>query len=301
MRFSARCLGLILLILLPQLLVALPAPAPQEDSSSPSSTTSKPKRTTTTTEKSTDDDYVDAEVKKSGTKSKPVKKPIDEDEDSSSEEHFDIGEAFEDILEGAFGVFRHTLKTAGEVAHNLSIPEHVDGAIKTGLNITHKLVKLGEQAIENPEKVMKEKRNFLQALAKTMEETRPLIHAGADELGKHVNLGAAFAKAYGETWFNQADAFFKIFDNRLKCNNECKKMEEGSEERKTCEDKFCKEVPVERRKNDDDDDDDDATPVTRKKENLTKKKKEDPVEDSYDANVEEEEEKAKKNELPSDN
>ena len=39
-----------------------------------------------------------------------------------------------------------------------SIPEHVDGAIKTGLNITQKLVKLGEQAIENPEKIMKEKK-----------------------------------------------------------------------------------------------------------------------------------------------
>ena len=48
-----------------------------------------------------------------------VKKPTKEEDGSSSEEHFDIGEAFEDIVEGAFGIFRQTLKTAGEVAHNL--------------------------------------------------------------------------------------------------------------------------------------------------------------------------------------
>ena len=93
----------------------------------------------------------------------------------------------------------------------------------------------------------------------------------------------------------------QIFDNRLKCNNECKKMEDGSEEKKTCEEKFCKEVPVERRKEDADDDDDDA-PVTRKKENLTKKKKDETVEDSFEAFMEEEEEKAKvkANELATD-
>ena len=93
----------------------------------------------------------------------------------------------------------------------------------------------------------------------------------------------------------------QIFDNRLKCNNECKKMEDGSEEKKTCEEKFCKEVPVERRKEDADDDDDDA-PVTRKKENLTKKKKDETAEDSFEAFMEEEEEKAKvkANELATD-
>ena len=48
-----------------------------------------------------------------------VKKPNKEEDGSSSEEHFDIGEAFEDIVEGAFGIFRQTLRPAGEVAHNL--------------------------------------------------------------------------------------------------------------------------------------------------------------------------------------
>jgi hypothetical protein len=38
-----------------------------------------------------------------------------------------------------------------------SLPEKVEGAVKTGLNITHKLVKMGEKALENPEEVIKEK------------------------------------------------------------------------------------------------------------------------------------------------
>ena len=44
----------------------------------------------------------------------PVKKPNDE-----SEENFDVGDAIGGILDGAFGIFHHTVKTAAEVAKNM--------------------------------------------------------------------------------------------------------------------------------------------------------------------------------------
>ena len=66
--------------------------------------------------------------------------------------------------------------------------------------------------------------------------------------------------------------FFQVFENRLKCNSQCKKMDEGSEERRTCENKFCKEIEVRNRENGDDDDDSGETKgvSTRSGTNATK-------------------------------
>ena len=38
-----------------------------------------------------------------------------------------------------------------------SLPEKVEDAVKVGLNVTQKLVKLGGQALENPDEIIKEK------------------------------------------------------------------------------------------------------------------------------------------------
>jgi hypothetical protein len=39
--------------------------------------------------------------------------------DASSEEEFDVGEALGGIMDGAFGLLRHSVKTVSEVVHNM--------------------------------------------------------------------------------------------------------------------------------------------------------------------------------------
>jgi hypothetical protein len=39
-----------------------------------------------------------------------------------------------------------------------SLPEKVEDAVKVGLNVTQKLVKIGGDALENPEELLKEKK-----------------------------------------------------------------------------------------------------------------------------------------------
>ena len=89
--------------------------------------------------------------------------------------------------------------------------------------------------------------------------------------------------------------YFQVFDNRLQCNTQCKRKKEGSDEKRECEEKFCKDVDYEKKDKDDNEDDSTKTEI-KKKENLKQKKK-DEAEDSFEAEIEKEEEIEKEIEL----
>ena len=83
--------------------------------------------------------------------------------------------------------------------------------------------------------------------------------------------------------------FFQIFDDRLRCNTQCKRKKDA-EEKQICEEKYCKEIEKE-----EDDDESVISSKEKKKENLTKKKdKEEKETESEEENEEKEEKETKK-------
>ena len=75
---------------------------------------------------------------------------------------------------------------------------------------------------------------------------------------------------------------FQIFDDRLRCNTQCKRKKDA-EERQICEEKYCKEI---------EEDDNDSVIITKgqKKDNLKKNK------DEEEKEIEEESEETKEKE-----
>jgi len=62
---------------------------------------------------------------------------------------------------------------------------------------------------------------------------------GLGEVGQHAELGTSFAMSYAGAMFKQIEGFLKVFDQRFQCNSVCKKKD-TNEERKACEEQFCK-------------------------------------------------------------
>jgi len=186
-------------------------------------------------EENTDTQEVEKEVKKE------VKKDKEKDATKDkTEEDDDIGEAVLDIFGGVLNLVSGALDAAEEIAGNEDVQESVSNIVDVGLKSGTQAALAGAQVAEAAPSHFEEKGNFAAGLTKTVEETGGLLTGSIDELEQGAKLFSVFAQAYTDITLKRIENFSKTFNKRFKCNTECRKLEDGTDERVQCEKEFCK-------------------------------------------------------------
>jgi len=172
----------------------------------------------------------DKEVKK-GKKKENTKNKNKEDDD--------IGEAVLDIFGGVLNLVSGALDAAEEIAGNEEVQESVSNIVDVGLKSGTAAAITGAQVAEAAPSHFEEKGNFAAGLTKTVEETGGLLTGSIDELEQGAKLFSVFAQAYTDITLKRIENFSKTFNKRFKCNTECRKLEDGTDEKVQCEKEFC--------------------------------------------------------------
>merc|ERR1712025_1302343 len=124
-----------------------------------------------------------------------------------------IGDIFGDILGGVGALLTEGIKIVTDVTDgSKNATEVVGDALKVGTDATQEVAKIGVKAL------------------------------GAAPSILQLKVASAFAKTYGEVAVEGLTKFIEDFGRRLRCNTECKRHKEGSEERQQCETENCIEL-----------------------------------------------------------
>jgi len=165
---------------------------------------------------------------------KKVTKTKDGKEDSD-----DLGNAVADIFCGVLGLLNGALDTAEEIAGNEEVQESISNLVDVGLKSGPQAAVTGAQVAQAAPMHFEEKGNFAAGLTKTVEETGGLLTGSIDELEQGAKLFSVFAQAYTDITLKRIENFSKTFNKRFKCNTECRKLEDGTDEKKQCEKDYC--------------------------------------------------------------
>jgi len=163
-----------------------------------------------------------------------------ENTENKNEEDDDIGEAVLDIFGGVLNLVSGALDAAEEIAGNEEVQESVSNIVDVGLKSGTQAAVAGAQVAEAAPSHFEDKGNFAAGLTKTVEETGGLLTGSIDELEQGAKLFSVFAQAYTDITLKRIENFSKTFNKRFKCNTECRKLEDGTDERVQCEKEFCK-------------------------------------------------------------
>jgi len=189
-----------------------------------------PQTSSTEDSKDTKDVNNEKEVKKDAKKEATKNK---------NEEDDDIGEAVLDIFGGVLNLVSGALDAAEEIAGNEEVQESVSNIVDVGLKSGTQAAVVGAQVAQEAPTHFEEKGNFAAGLTKTVEETGGLLTGSIDELEQGAKLFSVFAQAYTDITLKRIENFSKTFNKRFKCNTECRKLEDGTDEKVQCEKDFC--------------------------------------------------------------
>lgn len=155
------------------------------------------------------------------------------------EDNNDIGQTVSDIFGGVLNLVSGALDTAEELAGNQEIQNSLSSILDAGVKTAAQAAVTGAQVAQTAPAHFEEKGHFISGLTKTVEETGGFLGGSLEELEQGAKLLSVFAQAYGDITLKRIENFSEIFNKRFKCNTDCKKLEDGSAEKKECENKFC--------------------------------------------------------------
>jgi len=154
-----------------------------------------------------------------------------------------IGDIFGDILGGVGALLTEGIKIVTDVTDgSKNATEVVGDALKVGTDATQEVAKIGVKALGAAPSILQQKVAFAQGFAKTVQESSGQVKQSVDGLNQQLKVASAFAKTYGEVAVEGLTKFLEDFGRRLRCNTECKRHKEGSEERQQCETENCIEL-----------------------------------------------------------
>jgi len=177
-------------------------------------------------------DTRDIDLKKDN-KKKATKTKDDKDDNE------ELGNAVADIFGGVLSLLNGVLDTAEEIAGNEEVQESVSNLVDVGLKSGAQAAVTGVQVAQAAPPHFEEKGNFAAGLTKTVEETGGLLTGSIDELEQGAKLFSVFAQAYTDITLKRIENFSKTFNKRFKCNTECRKLEDGTDEKVQCEKDYC--------------------------------------------------------------
>jgi len=160
-------------------------------------------------------------------------------EKKDEEDGNDIGQTVSDIFGGVLNLVSGALDTAEQIAGNKEVQNSLSGLLDAGVKTGAQAAVTGAQVAQAAPAHFEEKGHFISGLTKTIEETGGFLGGSLEELEQGAKLLSVFAQAYGDITLKRIENFSEIFNKRFKCNTDCKKMEEGSADKKECETKFC--------------------------------------------------------------
>jgi hypothetical protein len=166
-------------------------------------------------------------------KTKSKKKDVNKNKDE--EDNDDIGGAVIDIFGGVLQLVSGALDAAEDIAGNEDVQESVSSIVDVGLKSGTQAAIAGAQVAQSAPSHFEEKGNFAAGLTKTVEETGGLLTGSIDELEQGAKLFSVFAQAYTDITLKRIENFSKTFNKRFKCNTECTKLEDGTDEKMQCE------------------------------------------------------------------
>lgn len=172
-----------------------------------------------------------------GNKTREQDKKVEDKKDE--EDNNDIGQAVSDIFGGLLNLVNGALDTAEGIAGNEEVQNSISNILDAGVRTGAQAALTGVQVAQAAPAHFEEKGHFASGLTKTIEETGGLLGGSFEELEQGAKLLSVFAQAYGDITLKRIENFSEIFNKRFKCNTDCKKLEDGSAEKKECEKKFC--------------------------------------------------------------
>lgn len=149
------------------------------------------------------------------------------------------------ILEGIFGFVTDATNVITDLASNENVGDAIDTAVEIGTNATKMVAEVGSEIAEEAPNIIGNGSNFIDGFSRTAGETSFLVNQAVEEYNGHAKLFASFMKTYTDLALKDFTKFMEIFNLRLKCNTDCRKMEENSLKRQQCEAKYCKDLKEE--------------------------------------------------------
>ncbi|CAB4064517.1 unnamed protein product [Lepeophtheirus salmonis] len=144
----------------------------------------------------------------------------------------------EGVINGIFGFVRGTGDFIQNVTQNGNpdIQQTVDRVLDITSNATQAVV---EGVFSSAPNLLNNSAHVIRGIAKTSQDSRPIIRSGVKEYNRHIDLAAKFVRAYGQVSIDNLGRFMEFFGSRFRCNTECEGMAKGSDSRLTCEKKYC--------------------------------------------------------------